>query len=133
VALNQRFTTENKSAVIIKIAPETLEDEDLIEMVNAGLISLIVVDKHVADFWKQIFSKNTVHDEVAVRTGGDIAWAVRKGSPRLQAAANDFVPRHGDRAVFLSFARKPPSADWIRTSGSITLSMSPPRRSVQKQ
>jgi len=95
VSLNQRFATENKSAVIIKIAPETLEDEDLIEMVNAGLISLIVVDKHVADFWKQIFPKITVHNEVAVRTGGDIAWAVRKGSPQLLAAVNDFAVRHG--------------------------------------
>jgi membrane-bound lytic murein transglycosylase MltF len=94
VALNQRFATENKPAVIIKVAPETLEDEDLIEMVNAGLISLIVVDKHVADFWKQIFSEIMVHDEVVVRTGGEIAWAVRKGSPQLLAAANDFVARH---------------------------------------
>ena len=32
--------------MIIKEVPETLEDEDLIEMVNAGLIPLIVVDKH---------------------------------------------------------------------------------------
>ena len=45
VALNRRFATEKKRAVIIKEAPETLEDEDLIEMVNAGLIPLIVVDK----------------------------------------------------------------------------------------
>jgi membrane-bound lytic murein transglycosylase MltF len=95
VALNQRFATENKSAAIIKIAPETLEDEDLIEMVNAGLISLIVVDKHVADFWKQIFPKITVHNEFAVRTGGEIAWAIRKGSPQLLAAVNDFAVRHG--------------------------------------
>jgi membrane-bound lytic murein transglycosylase MltF len=95
VALNQRFATENKSAVIIEIAPETLEDEDLIEMVNAGLISLIVVDKHVADFWKQIFPKITVHDEVAVRAGGEIAWAIRKGSAQLLAAVNDFAARHG--------------------------------------
>ena len=55
VALNRRFAAEKKPAVIIKEAPETLEDEDLIEMVNAGLIPLIVVDKHVADFWKQVF------------------------------------------------------------------------------
>ena len=80
--------------MIIKEAPETLEDEDLIEMVNAGLIPLIVVDKHKADFWKQIFPKITVHDEVAVRTGGDIAWAIRKGSPQLKAAVDDFVARH---------------------------------------
>jgi len=95
VALNRRFATEKKPAVMIKAAPETLEDEDLIEMVNAGLIPLIVVDKHIADFWKQVFPKITVHDGIAVRTGGDIAWAIRKGSPQLKAAVDDFATRHG--------------------------------------
>ena len=91
VALNQQFAAEKKPPVIIKEAPETLEDEDLIEMVNAGLIPLIVVDKHKADFWKQIFPKITVHDDVAVRTGGEIAWAIRKGSPQLKAPLDDFA------------------------------------------
>ena len=63
-------------------------------MLNAGLIPLIVVDKHMADFWKQIFPKLTVHDNVAVRTGGEIAWAIRKGSPQLKAALDDFATRH---------------------------------------
>jgi membrane-bound lytic murein transglycosylase MltF len=80
--------------VRIKEAPETLEDEDLLEMVNAGLMPLTVVDQHVADFWKSIFPNITVHDGVAVRTGGDIAWAIRKGSPRLKAAVNAFIARH---------------------------------------
>jgi membrane-bound lytic murein transglycosylase MltF len=80
--------------VIIKEAPETLEDEDLIEMVNAGLIPFIVVDKHVAGFWKQVFPTITVHDEIAVRANGDIAWAIRKGSPQLKAAVDDFIARH---------------------------------------
>jgi membrane-bound lytic murein transglycosylase MltF len=94
VVLNQRFAAEHRPAVRIKEAPETLEDEDLIEMVNAGLMPLTVVDKHVADFWKSIFPNITVHDGVAVRTGGDIAWAIRKGSPRLKAAVNAFIARH---------------------------------------
>ena len=99
VALNRRFAAEKKPAVIIKEVPETLEDEDLIEMVNAGLIPLIVVDKHKADFWKRIFPKITVHDGVAVRSGGDIAWAIRKGSPQLKAALDDFATRHNARTA----------------------------------
>jgi membrane-bound lytic murein transglycosylase MltF len=94
VALNQRFAATKKPAVIIKEAPEALEDEDLIEMVNAGLIPLIVVDKHVVDFWKQVFPAIKVHDDVAVRTGGNIAWAIRKGSPQLKAAIDDFLARN---------------------------------------
>jgi len=46
-ALNQRFATENKPAVVIKEAPEELEDEDLLEMVNAGLIPFTAT----ADFY----------------------------------------------------------------------------------
>lgn len=94
VALNEKFAAEKKSPVTVKEAPETLEDEDLLEMVNAGLIPLIIVNKHQADFWKQIFPKLTVHDNVAVHTGGEIAWAIRKDSPQLKAMLDDFAMRH---------------------------------------
>jgi len=94
VALNKRFAGDKKPPVSIKEAPETLEDEDLLEMLNAGLIPLTVVDKHVADFWKQIFPQLTVHDSLAIRTGGEIAWAIRKGTPQLKAAVDDFATRH---------------------------------------
>jgi membrane-bound lytic murein transglycosylase MltF len=94
VALNHRLAAQHKPVVRIHEAPEMLEDEDLLEMVNAGLLPLIIVDKHKADFWKQIFPTITVHDGVAVRTGGAIAWAIRQGSPQLKAAVNDFVARH---------------------------------------
>jgi membrane-bound lytic murein transglycosylase MltF len=94
VALNQRFAAQKQPPVNIKLAPEELEDEDLVEMLNAGLLPLIVMDKHIADFWKQVFPKVTVHDGIAIRTGGDISWAMRKGSPQLKAALDDFIARH---------------------------------------
>ena len=94
VALNKKFATEKKPPITLKEAPETLEDEDLLEMLNAGLIATIIVDKHKADFWKQIFPKLTVHDNVAVRSGGEVAWAIRKGSPQLKATLDDFALRH---------------------------------------
>ena len=79
---------------MLKQAPETLEDEDLIEMLDAGLIPLIVVNNTVAEFWKQIFPQIIVHDDVAVRTGGEIAWAIRKDSPQLKARLDDFAKRN---------------------------------------
>jgi ABC-type amino acid transport substrate-binding protein len=53
VALNQKFAAEKNHPVALKEAPESMEDEDLLEMLNAGLIPLIIVNKHQADFWKQ--------------------------------------------------------------------------------
>jgi membrane-bound lytic murein transglycosylase MltF len=91
LALNQRFAAEKKTPMILKEAPEELEDEDLIEMLNAGLVPLLIVDKHKADFWRQVFPKITVHDDLAIRTGGEIAWAVRKGKPQLKAMLDEFA------------------------------------------
>ncbi len=91
VALNQRFASEKKQPVTLKEAPEQLEDEDLIEMLNAGLVAIIVVDKHKADFWKQVFPKITIHDDMAMRTGSEIAWAIRKDSPELKRMLDQFV------------------------------------------
>ncbi|MBB3239979.1 membrane-bound lytic murein transglycosylase MltF [Pseudomonas sp. Tn43] len=119
-ALNRRFATEKKPAVILKLAPENLEDEDLIEMLNAGLIPLIIVDKHKANFWKQIFTKITVHENVAVRTGGDIAWAIRKDSPQFLAAINNFVAGHnqGTTKGNIILARYLKNAKYVKDAAS---------------
>jgi membrane-bound lytic murein transglycosylase MltF len=93
-ALNQRFAAENKSAVVIKEAPEELEDEELLEMVNAGLIPLTVSTDFLTNFWKQIFPNIKVHEKAPLLTGGNIAWAIRKESPQLKAVVDDFMARH---------------------------------------
>ena len=119
-ALNRRFATEKKPAVIIKEAPETLEDEDLIEMVNAGLVPFIVVADFYANFWKQVFSEITVHEDIALRTGGNIAWAIRKGSPQLKAAADDFAARHakGTSIGNQILAKYLKNANYVKDAGS---------------
>jgi membrane-bound lytic murein transglycosylase MltF len=99
-ALNARFRGQGKKDVLLKAAPETLEDEDLLEMVNAGLVKTIVVDSHMAAFWKQVFPKLVLHPEVAVRTGGQIAPAFRKDSPKLRAEINAFLEKNGKGSAF---------------------------------
>ena len=84
VKLNATFKQQGKAAVKLTPAPETLEDEDLLEMLNAGLIKVVIVDSHKARFWNQVFPKLTLHPDVAVDTGGEIAWAIRKDSPKLK-------------------------------------------------
>ena len=87
VLLNETFKEAGKSQIQLVPAEETFEDEDLLEMVNAGLIPMIVMDSHKAQFWTQIFDKIQVHSDIAVRTSGEIAWAFRKDS--LQAQGRD--------------------------------------------
>jgi membrane-bound lytic murein transglycosylase MltF len=94
VDLNASFKKRGKPQVKLIAAEENFEDEDLLEMVNAGLIPMIVMDSHKAHFWAQIFDDIRVHDGIAVRKGGKIAWAYRKNSPKLKATVNEFVKGH---------------------------------------
>jgi membrane-bound lytic murein transglycosylase MltF len=94
VDLNASFKKSGKPQMKLIAAEELFEDEDLLEMVNAGLIPMIVMDSHKAHFWTQIFDKIKVHDDIAVREGGEIAWAFRKNSPKLKAIVNEFIKGH---------------------------------------
>lgn len=98
--LNERFKKNGRPEVKLIPADESLEDEDLMEMVNAGLIPMIVVDSHKARFWAQIFGDIKVHEDIAVRTGGEIAWMFRKNSPKLAAVVNQFAGGHKKGTLF---------------------------------
>jgi membrane-bound lytic murein transglycosylase MltF len=92
--LNEDFRSRGFKPVEVVPAEEFLQDEDLLEMVNAGLLPAIVVDSHKAHFWAQIFDNIRVHENLAVRTGGEIAWAFRKDSPQLAEVVNSYVSKH---------------------------------------
>jgi membrane-bound lytic murein transglycosylase MltF len=98
--LNATFKQQGKSPVVIKTVPMTLEDEDILEMANAGLLKVVVVDDFYANFWKQILPGITLHPTVAVREEGDIAWAARKNSPKLIAELNPIIKAHGAGTIF---------------------------------
>lgn len=91
--LNQNLQKKGKPPVKIEPADEYLETEDILEMVNADLIPITVADDYLTDFWKQIFTNIKVHKKVFVRSGGKIAWAIRKNSPKLKKAINQFVKK----------------------------------------
>jgi membrane-bound lytic murein transglycosylase MltF len=90
VSLNRRFEQEKKEPVKIVLVPDALEDEDLMEMLNAGLFEFIVVDDWLLKIWAQVLPKIKMRDDIVFRSGGRTGWAVRKGSPKLEAEIRDF-------------------------------------------
>ncbi len=94
VRLNESLRRAGKPEVEINVVSDFLEDEDLLEMVNAGLIPLTVVDSHKAEFWAQIYPNIKLHPDLAVSSGDTIAWALRKETPELKAVVDEFVIKH---------------------------------------
>jgi membrane-bound lytic murein transglycosylase MltF len=89
-ALNGRFKKEGKPALKLVHVPDALEDEDMMEMLNAGLLQAIVVDDWKAKMWAQILPGVKVNEKAVVRESGKIGWAIRKKSPKLKAEILDF-------------------------------------------
>ena len=92
--LNRSFKKQDKLSVKLVAANEYMEDSDLLEMVNAGLIPMIVVDDHKARFWGEIFDNIKIYPDIFVNSGGQIAWAFRKNSPKIKKVVNEFVRGH---------------------------------------
>ena len=90
-ALNARLTAAGKAPVHVVEADEQLEDDDILEMVNTGLMPATVVDSHIADIWSKVFDRLQVQRTAVLRTDGEIAWALRPGSTKLLEAVNAFA------------------------------------------
>ena len=94
VELNDRLTKENHPPLRIVPADENLEDEDLLEMVSAGLLPWAAVDAHKAKLWTHILKGLTLREDIAFNKGGEVAWAIRKNSPLLRSEVEEFVTSH---------------------------------------
>ena len=99
-ALNRRFVESGKPPVELVPASEDLEDEDLLEMVNAGLLPATVCDGYQLTFWRQFLKELAFDPAVALSSGGSIAWMVRKDNPQLKSALDAFVKRHRKGTTF---------------------------------
>jgi membrane-bound lytic murein transglycosylase MltF len=100
LALNTRLESNGRPPAVLVDAPESLEDDDLLEMVNANLVPIIVVDDYLARFWQQVFPRVRLHNQAVLRSGGDLALAFRKNSPLLADALAAFIKRWGPGSAF---------------------------------
>ncbi len=94
VDLNRRFTERGLQPIRIVEADEWLESEDLLEMVNAGLVKMTVVDQYLANIWKPLYKNLLIHGNVAIHSDGQLAWACRKNSPELHEVMERFMRQH---------------------------------------
>jgi len=98
--LNEQFKSRGMAQMHFDLAPGTLEDDDLLEMVNGGLVKVVVVHDYLAQFWSKVLPNLDIHADVTVATEGNLAVAMRKNSPKLMAATAEWVKAHGPASTF---------------------------------
>lgn len=93
-ALNAKLLDKGLPLIDIKPADENLESEDLLQMVNAGLLKATVVDRYIARIWAPLYTGMKIHDQLFLHDKSEFAWAIRQGSPQLKEQLARFVQTH---------------------------------------
>ena len=99
-AVNRRLVAEGKRPIGLKALPEALDDEDILEMVHAGLLPATIVDEYMGRLWARVLSGLTLSPAAVTSEGGALGWAFRKGSPALERELNAFVRAHRQGTLF---------------------------------
>lgn len=89
--LNTDFASRGLPELTIIAANENLQTEDILELVNAGVVDLTIADSYLADFWGSVLPELSVHSELALSQDGNIGWAIRKDAAGLKPLVDEFI------------------------------------------
>lgn len=92
--MNLDLHKAGKQAIQIKTIPEHMDGEDILEMVNAGLIDITLMDKYKAEFWSKRLPDIKLHTEIIIKADDAFAMMMRKNSPKLMKEVNKFINTH---------------------------------------
>lgn len=104
--LNKILESKRMPPARLTIVSEDLEDEDLMEMLNAGVISVIIIDDWKAKMWAQLLPGIRVNEQAAVSSGGYLGCAFRKNSPLLTAELKDFYYNYERKLASMPYRLK---------------------------
>jgi membrane-bound lytic murein transglycosylase MltF len=115
-AFNKKLRKSGKRPVEVIAADENLETEDILELVNTGAVDFTVSDSHIANIWAEIFPNLVIRKDLKLRSGGEIAWMIRKNSPKLKASLNVFLKNHQKGTLLgnIYFKRYYEKNPWIK-------------------
>lgn len=118
--INEGLRNAGKRSIAIRAADKNLLDDDLVQMVSAGLLPSTVTTLERAQFWSQILPGLKIHPEVIIANGERTAWVVRKNSPQLKQSLDEFLAPRGLGTSFGNtlLRRYLKNTKWVRNSTS---------------
>ena len=120
--INDSLRKQGKVPILVGKTDPSLLDEDLLEMVNAGILPATVTLSERAKLWASVLPNISPQPKLVVADAGDLAWAMRKDNPKLKQLVDEFVKT---RAVGTSFGntlvrRYLQNSQWIKNPTTAT-------------
>jgi membrane-bound lytic murein transglycosylase MltF len=114
--LNDRLKKQGRKPVRIIQTEPYVTHENLLEMIQGGMISAGIVPDAFARLWKKVLKDLVIHEKIPVSSGMKFAWAVRKENPQLLSnlnAAIDSVLKKNKKAFERDFNQYFKNKRWI--------------------
>ncbi|MEB0039986.1 MULTISPECIES: transglycosylase SLT domain-containing protein [unclassified Pseudomonas] len=92
--LNQKLALRKLPPVKIEWVDPSLAVEDVLEMVQAGVYHLTVVEQPIAERWAKVMPKLRVDRSLVLSNSGDMNWYVRRDATMLRASINRFLKQY---------------------------------------
>ncbi|MFD1678876.1 transglycosylase SLT domain-containing protein [Pseudomonas rhodesiae] len=89
--VNQKLALHKQPPIKVEWVDPTLAVEDVLEMVQAGIFHLTIVEKPIAERWSKILPKLRFDKQVAITSLGDEFWFVRQDASILRASIDRFL------------------------------------------
>jgi membrane-bound lytic murein transglycosylase MltF len=93
--LNSSLQRAGLKPLHIEFIDPYLEVEDILEMVNAGIIPFTITAEDIGTLWKTVFENLKVYTHLAVDSNVSYGCAFRKNSPKLKSVADRFISHTG--------------------------------------
>jgi membrane-bound lytic murein transglycosylase MltF len=97
--LGEDLQRNGKPSIRLTAAPADLQLDDLLEMVNAGLVPMTMAEDKVAQSWAKVLPNLNVHSDIVVAES-PLAWAVQQNTPQLKSIINEFLRDHKVGTLF---------------------------------
>ncbi|WNW10735.1 transglycosylase SLT domain-containing protein [Pseudomonas sp. DTU_2021_1001937_2_SI_NGA_ILE_001] len=108
--LNQGLAQRKLAPVHIEWVDPSLAVEDVLEMVEAGIYPMTLVEQPIAERWARVMPKLRVERNLKLHTEGNIGWFVRQDAPLLRESMDRFLASYrapGNQDAVLAAAYKP--------------------------
>ena len=92
--LNQKLALRKLPPVTIEWVDPTLAVEDVLEMVQAGIFRLTIVEKPIAERWAKLMPKLRFERKVLISEPAAMRWYVRRDASMLRASIDRFLTRY---------------------------------------
>ena len=103
--LNEDLVQKGLRPVILYQDRMALDDEEMLQMVNDGLIEYVLAVKWRTDLWKPYLTKAKINQDIEFDIKGNIGWAIRSADKTLQDDIEAFSSSNLNDEAILKFGK----------------------------